>query len=339
MDKGNIKKLLRNMLVFIGLICLTLWLILKDQSIMEILDVIKNVQVIYVIIGVLCMAIYILFEAINLKRTLKILNENITIIQAYKYALIGFFFSGITPAASGGQPMQIYYMHKDSVSVANSTLSLLLNLTSMQIITICFAFVSLIFNYKYINRVLIICFIIGVSLNIGALSLLIIGVFSKRLSRWLIKISVKVLRFFKVKNIWGKKRKLLTELKKYQNSAILIKNNRKLIIKMLITTLIQFTIYYSISYWTYRSLGFYQKNIIEIITMQSVLFATVSGIPSPGAVGVSEGAFIEIFRNIYPTNMIKSATLLNRGINFYLFIIISGITVVINQIISKKRED
>ena len=73
--------------------------------------------------------------------------------------------------------------------------------------------------------------------------------------------------------------------------------------------------------------------------MQSVLFATVSGIPSPGSVGVSEGAFIEIFRNVYPEHMIRSATLLNRGINFYLFIIISGIVVLINQLKSKKNEE
>ena len=109
-------------------------------------------------------------------------------------------------------------------------------------------------------------------------------------------------------------------------------------IKIFITTIIQFSIYYSIAYWTYRSLGFNSNNIFELTTMQSVLFATVSGIPSPGAVGVSEGAFIEIFRNIYPTHMIKSATLLHRGINFYLFVLISGIIVIVNDIKSRKEK-
>ena len=70
--------------------------------------------------------------------------------------------------------------------------------------------------------------------------------------------------------------------------------------------------------------------------MQSVLFATVSGIPSPGSVGVSEGAFIEIFRNVYPEHMLKSATLLNRGINFYVPMLVSGIVVIVNEIRSKK---
>ena len=72
--------------------------------------------------------------------------------------------------------------------------------------------------------------------------------------------------------------------------------------------------------------------------MQSILFATVSSIPLPGSVGVSEGAFIEIFRNIYPTTMIKSATLLHRAINFYLFVLLSGIVVIVNDIKSRKKE-
>ena len=97
----------------------------------------------------------------------------------------------------------------------------------------------------------------------------------------------------------------------------------------------QFFVYYSVTFWTYKALGMNGANILEITSMQSVLFATVSGIPSPGAVGVTEGAFTEIFRNIYPGAMMSSAILLNRGINFYFFVIFSGIVTIINHL---KRE-
>ena len=336
MKKGNIKKLIRNFIVFVGLIFLTLWVILKDQSVTEILDVLDNVKIQFVIIGIICMAVYLILEGVNMRRTLKALGEKVTFMQSVKYSLIGFFFSSITPAASGGQPMQIYYMHKDKISVANSTLALLINLTSMQITTISLAVFSLIVNYKFMNSVLIVLFIVGISLNATALILLLISILSKRLSKGLIKISIKIMKIFRVKNRFSKEKKILKELKMYQSSAKYVKGNRKLILKIFITTIIQFSIYYSIAYWTYRSLGFNGSNIFELTTMQSVLFATVSGIPSPGAVGVSEGAFIEIFRNIYPTHMIKSATLLHRGINFYLFVLISGIVVIINDIKSRK---
>ena len=82
------------------------------------------------------MVLYFLCETINVTRTLKILGEKSIFLKNFKYTLIGFFFSSITPAASGGQPMEIYYMSRDGLNVANSTLTLLINLTSMQIATI-----------------------------------------------------------------------------------------------------------------------------------------------------------------------------------------------------------
>lgn len=331
--KSNIFK---NLIFFILLIVLTFYIMLKDQDLPAIFRIIKNAKLEFVFVGIVCMFLYLMCEAINMGRTLKALGEKSSFAKNLKYSLIGFFFSSITPAASGGQPMQVYYMYKDKVSVANSTLALLINLTSMQIITINFALVSLCFNYQYLNKILIIFFVIGISLNIGALILLIIGVFSKRLSRGLINFVIKILKIFKVRNIEAKKEKLENELQKYHASAVYIKNNKRLIVRTLLTTLIQFTLYYSITYWTYRSLGLAKYSIIEIITMQSVLFATVSGIPSPGSVGVTEGAFMEIFRNVFPQAIINSAVLLNRGINFYLFVTISGIVVIVNHLKTRK---
>lgn len=329
-------RMIRNFIFFIVLIVITFWILFKDESISMIFEILGSIKVQYLFIGIVCMILYLACEAINIGRTLKALNEKSSFIQNFKYALIGFFFSSITPAASGGQPMQIYYMNKDQISISNSTLALLINLSSMQVITISFAFISLCFNYQFLNRVLIICFVIGIGLNLSALVLLLIGIFSKRMSKGLVHIAIKIMRFFKVKNIEEKIEKIENELTKYQESAIYIKNHKSVMAKVVLTTAVQFIFYYSISYWTYRALGLNESNILQMITMQSILFATVSGIPSPGAVGVTEGAFTEIFRTIYPEGMMSSAVLLNRGINFYLFVLISGVIVIINQIKWKK---
>ena len=333
------KKLFRNLAFFIALIGITFYILLKDQDLLQIVDIIKSVKIQFVLAGMLCMCVYVLCEAINISRTLKSLNEKSSLIKNIKYALIGFFFSGITPAASGGQPMQIYYMHKDKISVSNSTIALLLNLSSMQVITISFALISLIFNYEYLNGILITFFIVGILLNLSALALLIVGIFSKKMTNGLINFAIKVMKFFKIKNIDSKKEKLEKELLKYQDNADYIKNNKGLILKLIATTFVQFIFYYGVTYCTYRALGFSQHSFFEIISMQSVLYATVSGIPSPGAVGVTEGAFIEIFKSVYPKSVMSSAVLLNRGINFYFLIIVSGVVTAVSYFRSGKSEE
>jgi hypothetical protein len=333
------KKLLRNLSLFLVLIILTFYIIFKDQDITQILGIFANAKKEFIVIAILCMFFFITCEAINIRRTLKALGEKTSLLKTIKYAFIGFFFSSITPAASGGQPMQVYHMHKDNISVANATLALLINLSCVQVVTISIALVSFFFNLEHLNSALIWLFVIGVGLNLTALFLLIVSIFSKRMTKWIINFAIKVLKFFRVKNIEQKRERFEKELTKYQGSATYIKSNIKHILKTLLTTYIQYIVYYSISYWVYCSFGLDEYNIVKIITMQSVLYATVSGIPSPGAVGVSEGGFIAIFNKVFPESIINGAMLLNRGINFYLFVILSAIVSIINTIREKKVEE
>ena len=277
------KKMIKNLLLFILLIALTFYIILKDQDVGNIFNIIKTVDLKFVLIAIIFMAVYLILESVNLGRTLKALGEKSNIFKNFKYALIGFFFSAITPAASGGQPMQIYYMHKDKISVANSTLALLVNLCSFQIITLTFAFISVFLNTSHLNSGLVCFFIIGVSLNMSALALLLIGIFSKKLSAALIRF------------------------------------------------------YYSITYLIYCAFGLNGYNAFQLITLQSVLYATVSGIPSPGAVGVTEGGFLSLFNGVFPNEIISSAMLLNRGVSFYLYVLLSGIFVSVISIKTKKE--
>ena len=333
------KRTIKNLIIFILLIILTFYIILKDQDITEIAKVLQSVRLEYVLIAIIAMLIYFFLETVNMGSTLKTLEEKSSFMQNFKYVLIGFFFSSITPAASGGQPMQIYYMHKNGISVANSTLSLLINLCSFQIITISFAMISLFFNHKYLTTGLVWLFIIGVTLNSIALALLLIGIFSKRLSAWLVKIAVKILSFFKIRNIEDKQEKLEKELFKYQGSAAYIKQNKMVMLKTILTTFIQILFYYSIPFWVYCAFGFGEYNIIQIISLQAILYATVSGIPLPGAVGVSEGGFLGIFKNVFTTSTLNSAMILNRGISFYLFVLISAILVISQTFAINKESD
>lgn len=335
--KKNKKRFLRSIALFLIILLLTFYIIFQNQDVNEILNIISNINLKYVLIGILFMVLYFMCDAINIHRILTSLQEKTTMLKSIKYSLIGFFFSAVTPAASGGQPMQIYFMNKDKLSVANSTLTFLVNLSCMQIATISIALVSLIFNYAYMNGVLIGCFIIGILLNASALTLLIASIHSKKITKGIINFVVKLLKLFKIKNLEEKKTKLENELEKYHASATYIKSNKKVMLRTLLTTYIQFILYYCISYWVYRAFGLSKYNIFQIASMQSVLFASTSGIPSPGAVGVSEGGFLEIFRNVYSVDTIRGAMLINRGINFYLFVIISALVVLFYTIKDKKE--
>ena len=150
-NKSKTIKYIVNFLIFLFLIWLTFHILLREQNMGDLFMLIRHARVEFVLLGFLCMFFYFFFDAFNLRRTLKVLGEKCSLWKTLKYTLVGFFFSSITPAASGGQPMQIYLMHKDGVKVSSATLGLVINLFSFQCITIGMELVSVIFLHQYMD--------------------------------------------------------------------------------------------------------------------------------------------------------------------------------------------
>ncbi len=101
-------------------------------------------------------------------------------------------------------------------------------------------------------------------------------------------------------------------------------------VKSLISYYIQYTLYFSVAYFAYLALPMkeYTNNWFDITSLQSILFGIVSGVPLPGAVGVSEATYFELFKEVISPELISSFMLLVRMMNFYLFVFIAGIVVV-----------
>ncbi len=99
----------------------------------------------------------------------------------------------------------------------------------------------------------------------------------------------------------------------------------------------QMTLFYLIPYFVYLSFGLRAESIFAIFTMQSILFVSTCCLPIPGAIGASEAVFLGLYGAVFGENMINSATLLNRGISFYLFVIVSMFVVLYNMLYVKIK--
>lgn len=330
------KKFLKNFIFFIILIGLTFYILFKDQDLSEIFHILTGVNKWYILLAVISAGIYILCEAINTRRNLRTLQEHTNLMRCVKYTLTNAFFSGITPSSTGGQPMEVYYMHRDGIKISNATLVVLIQSCGFQIATLSFAMISIFFNLQYMNTALIILFLVGLFLNGFILTVYLVSIFSKKISNGAISLLVKILKKLKFKNIQEREEKIRKGLESYQASAKYIKENKIVIFKTMLTAVFQIFFYYSITYWVYCSFGFGEFQILQIISMQAVVYTSTSGIPLPGAVGISEGNFMALFKNIFHYNTITSAMLLSRGVSFYLQVMISGIVVLITMIKGEK---
>lgn len=335
----DLKKTIFNFLIFILLIVVTFKYVLRNQSLSKVFEIISNVDIKYVIIGIFCMIGYFMFECVNIKNVLNVLGKKVPLRRIYKYVSIGFLFSGITPAASGGQPMQIYFMHKDDIPVSYSTLALLVELISFQIMVLLFGILGVIVNYELLNGISVIFYIVGTTISLIALTVMLVCFLKPNLARKVVNIFIKLLKLFRFKKIETLKEKADLLLESYSTSLKLLKKDKSIFIKSLILVFCQMALYYSVPYFVCKAFNINTYSILKIITMQGLLFCSVSSIPMPGAVGVSEGLFLSIYNNIFGKELLGSATLLNRFINFYLFIFVGLLVTIFNIIKIKKSKD
>lgn len=336
------KSFIKNSIFFIALIGVTFIVLFKDNNLNDIILEFKNSDKIYVLIGIICTLVYVICETINFRTILKIFSYKKSFLSILKYPFIGFFFSSITPSASGGQPMQIYYMRKDNIEVSHGSLAIFIEFASFQFITILLAIFSFMFNFELVktfNSVIITLIIVGIIFNILILLFILCIIFSKsfteKIANFIFWI-VKKIKFIKIDSL---KEKFYDQVEEYQRGAIFIRQNKIIMIKVIITTFIQVCALYSITFWVYRALGFSQTSFIKVMSLQAILYVAVSGIPLPGAVGASESSFLKIFKTIYPSSVLSSAMLLSRGISFYLFVLISGGVVMFTQVILSNRKN
>lgn len=331
-DKDNIlKKSIISALVFVLFVAIVFYFIFRENSYREIYKIFQSSKKIYLLIGILCMAMFSICESLNLKRTLKLLGTKVKFKDTYKYALGGFFTASITPSASGGDPMQIFLMTKDKIPVSHTLIALLVKLLCFQFGEVSIGLISFILfpnMFKEIGNIKFLVYL-GLFLNSLVMILYILLLFFRGIVDYFIKLFSKLLD----KIHYKKKEELLAKINKqvieYSEASKILKKNKLFFLSVLLTAYIQLLLYYAIPYMVYLAFGLNNASLITFIAIQSVLFLSVSALPFPGSVGVSEGTFMYLYKNLFGSLLLGSAMVITRFINFYIFVLYSGIMLLV----------
>ena len=339
-SKKNIKRIIKNAFFFATLIILTYYFIFRKMDREGIRLALANTNLLFIFIACILAFGNIFFEALNHYRNLNLLNEKASLKNALKYATVGFFFSAITPAATGGQPVQIYYMHKDNISYINATITILIQSFAYLLMMILLGIIGYITNFNYISSLGFFeyFFFIGVFANGIIMVISLICMFSERLSKKIVDFVYRIIDKFNHEKALNFKEKIEVQLKEYHASAKFILKNKKVVLKTFLTSFMQLLSYHSIAYFVFLALGVSHLNYFKITFLQSVLYLSVSILPLPGTIGVNETGFGIIYQPIIIKNIVDSAMLLTRGIGFYLVVVITGITLLFIHFKKTKKK-
>ena len=113
----NKKKTIFNVVFLLVVFVGTIYGVFYGEDLGEIAQIIKTVNPLWLIPGVACVVVFIWGESIIIYYMMHTLGIRLKKRTCFLFSSVGFFFSCITPSASGGQPAQIYYMKKEKIPI------------------------------------------------------------------------------------------------------------------------------------------------------------------------------------------------------------------------------
>ena len=275
-----------------------------------------------------------------MKLILKTLNNDITLKKGMFYSVIEFFFSGITPSSTGGQPVQLYYMTKDKIPMRKSYITLILNTIYFKLVLLVLGIITLFLHNSYImNSKPIYQIFFGIGFLID-LILIIIGFVMLFKEKFIKKVFLKIFSFLKKIKLFHRKIEHINineVMEMYSEEITFIKTHVKTVVITFIITLIQRLILFSIIYVIYLAIGTKYYSYFNLLAIQVSVQIAMEALPLPGGSGLSERMLHSIFVSVFTIELADVGMLLTRTFTFYIPLIVSGLIILGEYIYRKKH--
>lgn len=325
------------------LICMTVYLVSTTLDITLIPMIMKLVNKKFIFIGFLIMVLYIILECTIINILIKTIQKTKVRFLAVKIAMMGFYYNLVTPFASGSQPMQIYALNKYDINLSKS-IAIVTNKTVLfQTVVTIYSAVIIFLNIEVLKNELpsmLVLMSIGMVMNIVSLVGGMLIVLTPNTMKIIVKVIVNILYRLKIFKSLNKKIHTINRfIDEYSYSIKLFIKNKKALCLSIILTIIQLTVFFSISYCVYKAFNLNGLSLFEVLSLQVFLYMSVSPIPTPGNVGANEVAFLTIFSNVFPGNIIGYSVFLYSIYVYYFLVVVCGLFTIHTHYHMNKRKN
>lgn len=328
------KKIIFNGVFLAVVFALTIYGVFHGEDLSSMMDAIHRADKRWLIPGIALVAFFIWGESIIIWYMMRSSGIQLKKRTCFLFSSVGFFFSCITPSASGGQPMQIYYMKKEKISIPVSTVILMIVTITYKLVLVVIGIGIAIFGrgflHKYLEGILPV-FYLGLALNIFCVTFMTILVFHPLLAKAIMVKGMKLLeRLHLVKKKDGRLKKLEDSMDTYRDTAAYLKTHPRVIVNIIAITFVQRMAMFAVTWFVYKAFSLSGTGFWTVLFLQAVISVSVDMLPLPGGMGISETLFLTIFTPVFGT-LLLPGMVLSRGLGYYGELLISALFTIVAQ--------
>lgn len=336
--KNKKVKFIINIFIILVVLCIVLYFSLKDDY-KAIINAILNMKIGWIILAISLVCLYRILVGISIYMLARANREKVPLLRCIQISFIILFFHGVTPFAGGGQPMEVYYLHNEDISITKSTNIVLQNFIVYQISLVSVGVFALLYNYFFNifpnNSLIKRLVILGFAINLLVLICTFILSFGKKINKFICNQGLNLIgRFNIVKNVEEVRSKLNTYLHNFYKNAIQLRKNMKEVIIDILVNILAIVSLYAVPYAVLNGLGIHNLSIIECIVSTAYVMTIGSFVPIPGGTGGVEYGFVFFFGYLIKGSILNASMLLWRFITYYL-----GMTIGAVMLASYRKKD
>lgn len=337
------KKRIANAVFLAAVFALTLYSVFEGEDLRGVLRAISQVNPWYLVPAVLGVISFIWGESIIIHYMLGTLDIYTRKWTCFQYSCVGFFFSAITPSASGGQPMQIYYMRKKKIPVPVATLVLMIVTITYKMVLVFIGLFVVMFQRGFVHRYLegiLPIFYLGVGLNVACCLAMSVLVFHPSLAKWIMMRGLRILeRLHILRHKEERVQKLSASMDQYNATAAYLGSHGRVIFHVMLITFLQRFALFFVTWFVYLAFGLHGTGVYDVVMLQAVVSVSVDMLPLPGGMGISENLFLIIFRPVFTAGLLLPGMVLSRGIAYYVQLLFSaGMTAFLHLTIKETAD-
>ncbi len=328
-----------------GIIVITLAAVLyvsaKGGDIGDAWTAMRGADPFWIIAAIGSWGVFMTFEAMTLHVFFRQQDVKIKFSLSLLVALIGSFYSSVTPAATGGQPMQVLALKKRGIPAGVSSSGLAVKFFTFQTALLSLGAVLWIVNPSIvlacIDRAKWIV-IAGFIINGLTVALVILLAINKNIVRGIFRLLIRLGKaLHMVKDAQSLSARAEAAIGDFHASVDYLTHHPIRLFHLYLLSCLQVLGLMSIAYCIYRALGLSQHTYWDVLTLQFLLFIAASFTPLPGASGAQEGGFYIFFQHVFPADKLVGALLLWRFFTYYFTLIIGVCCVIYDSAWSMRR--
>ena len=326
----RLSKQTRSYLINAAIILITLAAVLfisaQSGDIDDAWTALRSADPFWIAMSVLSWCVFMTFEGMGLHVFFRQQKVKIRLGLSLMIGMIGSFYSAVTPAATGGQPMQVLSLRKRGYSSGLTSSGLAVKFFTFQMALLSLGALLWIFNPGPLSecpREAIWVTAAGYFINGLSVAAVILLAINRNIVRGVIRFFINAgcsLRL--IKNRQKMEERAEKAIDDFHGSVDMLTHHPIRLFHLYLISCLQVLGLMSIAYCVYRALGMNEYSYFDILTLQFLLFIAASFTPLPGSSGAQEGGFYVFFQNVFPADKLVGALLLWRFFTYYFTMIV-----------------